>query len=101
MSTYGENQKQIKQNVLALLEAFEQARNSDKYLLLKYWQVVDSIPMGEGFVQAFVGHSTSAESITRARRSIQSSGLFPPTDPDVLKKRKLLQEEARLHHSEQ
>jgi hypothetical protein len=97
--SYGENQKQIKQNVLALLEAFESARNSDRYLLLKYWQVVDNISMGEGFAQSFINQSTSAESITRARRSIQSTGLFPPTDPEVLKKRKLLQEEARLHHA--
>lgn len=96
--TYGDEQRQVKQNVLALMEAFEDTRNSDKFLLLKYWQVCDGINTSIGFGPQFLRSSTSPESITRARRSIQSAGLFPPTDPEVLKKRRMLQEEARQHH---
>lgn len=95
---YGDEQRLIKSNVLALLEAFEDTRNSDKFLLLKYWQVVDGINTTIGFGPQFLRQATSPESITRARRSIQSTGLFPPTDPTVLKKRRMLQEEARQHH---
>lgn len=99
MSTYGENQKVIKNNVLTLLEEVEGTRNSDKLLLLKYWQRFDNINTSIGFGPSFLRLATSPESITRARRTIQSAGLYQPTDIEVLKKRRMLQEEAREHHA--
>ena len=99
MSTYGTNQRQIKENVLTLLESFERTRNSDRVLLLAYWETYDEIDLNENFARQFIESSTNPESITRARRSIQSAGLYPPTDEDVLRKRRMLAEEARVHHA--
>lgn len=100
MSEYGTNQKVVKENVFEILEAFEEARNSDKYLLLRYWELCDNIDLQNDFESQF-GRATSPESITRARRTIQDGGrgLFIPTDEEVLKKRRMLQEEARVHHA--
>jgi hypothetical protein len=97
-TTYGENQRVIKSSVLDLLERYEQARNDDKWLMLKYWQEIDNINTSIGFGPSFLRRGTSPESICRARRSIQSSGLFPPTDLEVMRKRRIRQEEAREHH---
>ena len=98
MSIYGESQRKVKERVYDLLERFESTRNNDKVLLLKYWELYDGLDMND-FAIAFVLGGTSPESITRARRSIQSTGLFPPTAESVLRKRRMLQEEARLHHA--
>ena len=98
MSQYGRSQRQVKENVFEILEAFEQARNSDKYLLLRYWEIYDDIDYSQDFAEQF-DRATKPESITRARRTIQSGGLFPPTEIEVLKRRRMLQEEARIHHA--
>ena len=98
MSEYGRSQGVVKNNVFEILEAFEQARNSDKYLMLRYWEIYDDVDFGEDFESQF-SQATQPESITRARRTIQSSGLFPPTEIEVLRKRRMLQEEARIHHA--
>jgi hypothetical protein len=98
MTTYGESQRKVKENVLSILEEYEPARNSDKHLLLKYWSTYDNIDVNHGFATQFAVRGTSPESITRARRSIQSGGLYPPTEPEVLRQRRMLAEEARVHH---
>lgn len=99
MNTYGTNQRQVRENVLTLLETSERTRNSDRLLLLSYWHTYDGINLEENFSSQFILSSTNPESITRARRSIQSAGLFLPTEEDVLRKRRMLAEEARVHHA--
>lgn len=95
---YGEEQRIVKKNVFDLLEQWEDARNSDKFLMLKYWQTYDGVNTTIGFGPQFLRAATTPESITRARRSIQSTGLFLPTDEEVIRKRRIRQEEAREHH---
>jgi hypothetical protein len=97
--TYGENQRVIKRNVLELLEQWEEARNDDKFLMLKYWQRYDGINTSIGFGPSFLRRATTPETITRARRTIQATGLFEPTDPEVRRKRRIREEEARAHHA--
>lgn len=99
MTNYGTAQRKVKANVFEILEAFEETRNSDKALLLKYWEIWDEIDLGQTFARDFLTKGTSVESITRARRTIQSTGLFLPTDVEVLRKRRILAEEARAHHA--
>ncbi|MDK2600599.1 hypothetical protein QO179_24200 [Bacillus stercoris] len=99
MNTYAQNQRVVKQNVYSILEEVEETRNNDKLLLLTYWEKFDGIDFNQNFKEQFVQSSTTSESITRARRSIQASGLFLPTEEEVLRKRRMLAEEARQHHS--
>lgn len=99
MTTYGENQRVVKHNVLTLLEQWEDARNNDKFLMLKYWQSVDNINTSIGFGPSFLRRATSPESISRARRSIQATGLYEPTDPEVRRKRRIREQEAVEHHA--
>lgn len=96
--SYAQTQRQVKENVLELLEEMEVTRNSDQRLLVEYWERFDGVVFGDDFKDHFLTQGTKPESITRARRAIQSGGLFPPTDDDVLRQRRMLQEEARVHH---
>ena len=98
MTNYTNEQKKVKENVFNILETSEQARNSDRLLLVAYWEQCDGIDF-TNFKESFLETATSAESITRARRAIQKSGLFLPTDPEVLRQRRIRQEEARQYHA--
>lgn len=75
----------VKKIVLKLLEEDEKCRNSDKWLIynvMKYYTDV-SFPF-ENFLQL-----PSFESIRRIRAKIQNEKkLFPPTEKDVIAKRK-------------
>lgn len=95
---YANEAKITKNNVLTLLEEVQETRNSDRLLLVRYWERFDNVSM-TNFEQTFLAGATPAETITRARRSIQSGGLFPPTNPDVARKRGIRQEEARQYHA--
>jgi len=63
-----------------ILAHFPKARSNDKLLLLLFWELVDKIPMTKEFKQAFLTRATTPETITRARRLIQSSGEYQPTE---------------------
>lgn len=89
--------KFVKEKVHQLLDEHPETRNSDRTLLLKYWQHVDNIDLGN--IEQEFANSTGAESITRARRAIQSAGLFLPTDDEVLKRRRMLADETRQHYA--
>lgn len=58
----------IYDNVKKLLEKYPECRNSDKKLLWEYWNTYDGY--GEMTYSRWL-KCTSAESITRARRSVQ------------------------------
>jgi len=67
----------IKERVIYVLEKYPEARNSDMYL-------IQYIPYN-----VIKRHDGLFESIRRARQHIQNTlGLFPPTDPEVIKKRR-------------
>lgn len=69
--------RKTKQRTERLLSRKEELRNSDKKLLLDFWE-------DEGFVlsdsqrRMFLDRCTPAESITRARRALKTQ--FPATD---------------------
>lgn len=89
MSTKKELDK-VKDLVEEALED-EFARNSDIWLILKIWK-------GQGLrfhCEVPVSDLVSPESIRRSRQLFQSSGLFVPTDPEVIKKRKIRELEVR------
>lgn len=80
----------IRDNVAKILKDYPETRNSDKLLILKYWELVDKLPMDniDKFREAFVKKSTNTESIRRARQLIQEEGKFLPTDKHVIEKRR-------------
>lgn len=99
MSIVASRAKKVRENVLTLLEEVPETRNSDRLLMLKYWERFDEIPF-ENFAEEFVQRATQPESIRRARQSIQSVGLYVPTDVEVLKNRRMLAEETRQYYAQ-
>lgn len=76
----------IGKQVEALLEKYELCRNSDSNLIIAILHING----------VFLSHqdreiirSIHFESITRERRKIQESGRYLPTDPAVLRKRRI------------
>jgi len=92
MSEVKKELKKVKEYVLELLEKDERCRNSDKWLTYKVMRKFTNIYIPfEDFEKM-----PSFESIRRTRAMIQNKeGLFLPTDKDVIKKRKINQEEWR------
>lgn len=91
--------KKVKENLLTLLEEVPETRNNDRLLMLKYWERFDGVNLTGPFQDQFTNAITNPESIRRGRQSIQSTGLFLPTDEEVLKNRRMLAEETRQHYA--
>jgi len=82
----------IRENVIEILDSYEDARNSDKMLMFLYWKKYDNVVDEEGNLSMNLFTSritTSPESLVRIRRVIQSEGMFPPTNKKVKKRRKI------------
>ena len=84
-------QNTLLENVKYILTHYVDTRNSDKLLMLYYWRNVDQVDERFDAISTtdFLYRATSPESITRARRKIQSKGELLPTDPKVIERRKL------------
>ena len=82
--------KQVKKHVEEILKNYPETRNSDKLLILKYWELVDKLPMYSmsRFKEAFLLNSTNTESIRRARQLIQEEGRYMPTKDSVVTQRR-------------
>ncbi len=81
---------QVKWLVEQILATDEQARNSDKYLIWKIMSRFTEIPF-----EVFL-NMPSMESIRRTRQIIQNKeGRYPPTDSEVMAKRKVREQEIR------
>lgn len=79
------------------MNAVEEARNSDWILLftaLEQNGVILSTDERIGILESGINMHT----LIRERQRIQSSGELLPTNPEVIKKRRLLQEEYREHY---
>lgn len=98
MATTSQRAREVRANVFNILEASEEARNDDRVLVIKYWNEIDGINYDATFPHQFISRATTAESITRARRAIQSTGLFLPTQETVLRRRHR-QQELQEHYS--
>jgi len=66
--------KGVEERVGWLLAHEHATRNSDKHLLFLYWNFYDGAKKLDATTMQRI---TAAESITRARRKLQSIGLFP------------------------
>lgn len=89
---------EVKQAVLSLLERYPETRDDDNALMVRYWQDIDGLVFDYTFPTRFITEGTSPESITRARRTVQSSGMFLPSDEAVARRRQR-QAEMREHFS--
>jgi hypothetical protein len=93
----------IRDNVEEILRDYPYTRNSDKKLIIKYWEIVDKISMNsiDEFLHGFMVKATNPESIRRARQLIQEEGKYLPTDPTVLERRRkkqyLMKESIKKH----
>ena len=97
--------------VLNLLCEYEKCRNSDQYLIAKVWQYFHQdkfmcieLDYKSPYVSIHDIISTfeSPETITRVRRDIQNNlGLFQPTLLEVVKQRKIKEEQWRENMSYQ
>lgn len=101
MSDFAKRAKKVKENILTILEEFPETRNNDKLLMLRYWELCDDVNLHNEFEETFLASATSPESIRRARQLIQSKGLFLPTEDEVIRRRRILQEEHREHYAAQ
>jgi hypothetical protein len=86
MSSVVERAKLVRANVFEILSKFPETRDSDRRLLLRYWNHVDGLQFDFTFPEQFATTGTSAESITRARRQIQKEGHFVASQ-EVLERR--------------
>jgi len=85
----------VKSWVLHFLEHLPFTRNNDKRLMAYVWakmfpETFFQAPNGRWamYVDDFIEKLPDPEAIRRQRANIQNDkGLFPPTDPEVIKKR--------------
>jgi hypothetical protein len=79
------------ERVCWLLAKDEHLRNCDNCLLFKFWREVDD---WDGLtLRQSIHKLTPAEDITRCRRRIQNTyHLWPPTDQEVISKRRIKEE---------
>ena len=77
----------VEEKVVRILHLDMATRNSDLFLLFHYWVAFDKY-RGQLIVRNLNPQLTSPETIRRVRQKIQNNlGLFPPTDPEVIKAR--------------
>jgi len=69
--------KRTKQRTERLLSRKEELRNSDKKLLIEFWED-EGLFLSESQRKTFLDRCTPAESITRARRALKDR--FPASD---------------------
>lgn len=86
--------RKTKDQVLALLDRYPNARNNDFYLQLlwlKSFGGIKDIPFVEWTkIRELSGR---LESVRRMRQKVQNEmGLYPPTDPEILRRRQERQE---------
>lgn len=84
-----------KDQVLELLAKYPSTRNNDFYLQLlwlKHYGGISNLPYIEW--SRIKGIAGKLESVSRVRRKIQNEeGRFPPTDPDVFRRRQMRAED--------
>lgn len=80
----------VKDRVTYLLSKYPETRNSDLLLIILYLREFTELGKYIRFIpySLIKKYEGITESIRRARQYIQSQGLYPPTDPEVLEARK-------------
>ena len=89
----------VRDRVERLLERYPGARNSDFYLIILYIRnYVPDLARYIGFIpyEVIRRYDGLFESIRRARQFVQNTlGRYPPTDPNVLKRRRMKEQALR------
>jgi len=87
-----ERLKTIRERVEWILANHPEARNDDFYLYLLYVRYFE--PKLSGYIKfipfSLIKTATRFETIRRMRQKLQEAGLYLPTDPKVLQKRRKL-----------
>jgi len=87
--------KTVKDRVRFLLERFPLARNSDTYLFILYWKYFVNL-ITEYVPWKTMMKAATPSTIRTARQQVQNEeGLYPPTDPKVLRRRQRKREAYR------
>ena len=86
----------VEQEVENLLRQYPVCRKSDKWLLVKYWQEVNGLPINVSCID--FDNWTAAETITRARRKIQEKIPELRADTDISVARAFKEEQVREHY---
>jgi len=95
-----EGQNKVRKNVEKILSENENTRNFDKDLIWKYWEYEGTVINGAMSASAWY-KSTSAMTISRARREIQHDGKYLPTRENVVKERRINQKKWRNARSKE
>ncbi|QFG05720.1 hypothetical protein 035JT001_53 [Bacillus phage 035JT001] len=85
----------IIENVRTIMEEVPASRNNDNQLIYIYWALIDEIDFDDfDDTLEMMKRATPAESITRARRSVNYESIeedsLLPTDENVLRRRRTL-----------
>lgn len=88
-----------KELALEVLELSEDARNSDWDLLFDSLSI-SGVEIDLNTQKVIKSSGVNIHTLVRERRRIQANGLFLPTNPEVLKKRRLLAADYAEHYSE-
>ncbi|WP_240033785.1 hypothetical protein [Oceanobacillus profundus] len=74
-----------KEKIAFILQHFPDTRENDNLLCSMYWKLVENVEHVDDIARA-----TKSEVIRRARQKIQNErGLYLPSDPDVIRRRRL------------
>lgn len=80
---------ETKQQVLAILQHYEDSRNYDLYLIWTYLDDVLGLEMPDVPYSFFKENAGLTETIRRCRQQIQNDfQIYPPTKPEILKRRR-------------
>jgi len=98
MGTVTEEFSGARYEIIKVFKDHEQARNSDHYLIYKLWKRLrpDMKITWEEWKQM-----PNFATIIRVRRKIQEDGLWLPTNPEVIKQRKIKAEQVRAWATKQ
>ncbi|MEM4014492.1 hypothetical protein [Desulfurococcus sp.] len=84
--------KTIKERVAWILEHYPNARNSDLYLIILYLRQFTELGKYIEYIpyELIKKYNDVTWTVRRMRQKIQEEGLYLPTDPSVLKRRRRL-----------
>lgn len=91
-------QKELKEQVRDVMEDKKGCRNSDRFLIWYFWNYKEGLDIED---YDSVQEGAQPSTLIRKRREIQNEdGDLLPTKPEVLKQRKIKEEEIREFYSE-
>jgi len=92
-----ERSENLTYGVSKILEQYPQARNNDLYLVILYLRNFTELSKYIGRIpdELISEYDGLLEAITRTRRKLNEQGLYLPTDPKILERRRRKAEKMR------